>query len=224
MIQILKHTTTAKIRFTREHSVVESKATDPSSNWIDFDLVSAHVCKHCDTIVQAVYKTDRHLKEVSRDFFKMKEGLRAAKFAVSRPQHSVSPAYHSFLLDGRDGRVEVIRESFHFNFMTEEHNGRCPYRFVVYDPGPFDLRRYLYGMAGVLGSENWFQFSDATWQCFDNVMNMPDKQEVLLDRIKSRFQIIEDQVPGGSPLWLLCKGEWNYYTLDTELRNILNGG
>jgi hypothetical protein len=201
---------------------------DPRKRPLERELVSAHVCSHCGTVAQAIYKTEDRIVNLTKDFFGLEKEMAPGKFAVSTPRHEVQPRYKSFLFELAGGSCEMLVESYHGDYETTKAMGRCPYSRLIYRPGPFDLCYYLLSVASIIDCDEWYRLSVETRTRMRLALASPDAERnqanarIMLDQLQGvpkRFHVAEDVTGNGPPVWLLSRNDWNGYILDRVLRS-----
>ena len=180
------------------------------------DLISAHVCPNCTTLVQAVYRTEKAVKELTRDFFGLEKSMGVSKFAPSMPNHQVQPKFKSQFLTAGGKTAELIREEFHFKTCDGRPSGVCKVMRCVYQAGQFDLCRYLLLAARIVLSTDWYPGQIDHWRKLFSSLTGPDafKNQAnatqLFEWLRQRMLIAEDITGNGPPLWLLTKSDLGY--------------
>lgn len=200
---------------------------DSRKNPVTRELLSAHICPWCGVLAQAVYKTAERIKDVTQEAFGLDKPLSPSKMAVSTLKHQVQPKFKSYLIGVGGDQVEMLREESHFSIASTIIFGQCKCKRAVYFPGQFDLVRYLFGLAKIVTSVDWYQADAPTWSKLvqalagvDPELNEQNAQQ-FFNEIKSRVQIADDVTGNGPPVWLTSKGDWGYGSMSTAINRLV---
>jgi hypothetical protein len=210
------------IRVSKEHI----RFTLPGSSLIgqpehrqvlERDLISAHVCSHCGVLVQAVYKTDRRVEELSQEFFGLDKPMKPGRFATATARHEVQPKYKSYLVTVNGQAAEILRESYHWSLTEGSVAGRCKITRCVYKPGPFDLQHYIFAAGAITMGEFWNSDYGQYWRRM-RLCLQSDNQELnqrnlglMFGALRPKLNIAQDVTGNGPDMWMLSKSDgWGY--------------